>query len=85
VLFCTKKVVHAAFTRSGFDDQEWNLTFVKMNFQVLKFKFHAFNFKQAILFVNYKLRDLNNTKIFLYKLFFQYLIVKLALVNAAWV
>jgi len=30
-----------------FDDQERNLTFVKTDFQVLKFKFHACNFKQA--------------------------------------
>jgi len=30
-----------------FDDQERNLTFVKTNFQVLKIKFYACNFKQA--------------------------------------
>jgi len=31
----------------GFDDQERNLTFVKTDFQVLKVKFNAYNFKQA--------------------------------------
>jgi len=30
---------NAAFTLSGFDDQERNLTFVKTAFQVLKLKF----------------------------------------------
>jgi len=35
------------FTLNGFDDQERNLTFVKTDFQVLKLKFHACNFKQA--------------------------------------
>jgi len=38
---------NAAFTLNGFDDQERNLTFVKTDFQVLKLKFHACNFKQA--------------------------------------
>jgi len=38
---------YAAFTLNGFDDQERNLTFVKIDFQVLKLKFHACNFKQA--------------------------------------
>jgi len=38
---------YAAFTLNGFDDQEWNLTFEITKFQVLKLKFHAFNFKQA--------------------------------------
>jgi len=37
----------AVFTLNGFGDQERNLTFVKTDFQVLKFKFHACNFKQA--------------------------------------
>jgi len=32
---------NAAFTCSGFDDQERNLTFVKTAFQVLKLKFLA--------------------------------------------
>jgi len=32
---------YAAFTLSGFDDQERNLTFVKTAFQVLKLKFLA--------------------------------------------
>jgi len=39
---------NAAFTLNGFDDQERNLTFVKTNFRVLKLKFHAYNFKQAL-------------------------------------
>jgi len=38
---------NAAFTLNGFDDQEQNLTFVKTDFQVLKFKFHACVMKQA--------------------------------------
>jgi len=40
-------VPYAAFTLNGFNDQERNLTFVKMDFRVLKHKFHACNFKQA--------------------------------------
>jgi len=40
-------VSHAAFTLTGFYDQEQNLTFVKTDFQVLKLKFHVSNFKQA--------------------------------------
>jgi len=32
---------------NDFDDQEQNLMFVKTDFQVLKLKFHAWNFKQA--------------------------------------
>jgi len=39
--------INAAFTLNGFHDQERNLTFVKTDFQVLKLKFHASNFKQA--------------------------------------
>jgi len=38
-------VTDAAFTLSGFDDQEQNLTFVKTDFQVLKLKFLAYNIK----------------------------------------
>jgi len=38
---------NAAFTFNGFDDQERKLTFVKTDFQLLKLKFHAFNFEQA--------------------------------------
>jgi len=75
------------FTLNGFDDQERNLTFVKTDFQILKFKFHACNFKQAFysFYKLYnKLHDLDNTKILLYKLFLPYLIVKPAcVVNAA--
>jgi len=36
----------------------------------------------SILFINYILRKLDNTKILLYKLFVRYLIVKPACVNA---
>jgi len=35
------------------------------------------------LFINYISRDLDNTNILLYKLFFRYLVVKPACVNAA--
>jgi len=38
---------NAAFTLNGFDDQERNRMVVKTDFQVLKFKFHACNFKQV--------------------------------------
>jgi len=37
----------------------------------------------SILFINYISRDLHNTKILLSKLFFWYLVVKPACVNAA--
>jgi len=37
----------------------------------------------SILFINYISRDLDNTKILLYKLFVRYLRVKLACVNKA--
>jgi len=40
-------VIYAAFTLNFFDDQQRNQTLVKTDFQVLKFKFHACNFKQA--------------------------------------
>jgi len=43
--FCFE--TYAAFTLNGFDDQERNLTFVKTDFQVLKLKYKACNFKQA--------------------------------------
>jgi len=39
-------VTYTAFTLSGFDDQERNLTFVKTAFLVLKLKFLACNMKQ---------------------------------------
>jgi len=45
-------ISNAAFTLNGFDDQEPNLTFVKMDFQVLKLKLHACNFKQALYFLH---------------------------------
>jgi len=35
------KIIYAAFTLSGFDNEERNLTFVKTAFQVLKLKFLA--------------------------------------------
>jgi len=37
----------------------------------------------SILFINYISRDLDNTKILLYKLFIRYLVVKPVCVNAA--
>jgi len=71
---------NAAFTLNGFDNQERNLTFVKTDFQLLKFKFHACNLNRLyILFINYISRDLDKTKILLYK----YLTVKPLCVNAA--
>jgi len=42
-----KQTFNAAFTLNDFDDQERNLTFMKTDFQVLKLKFYACNFKQA--------------------------------------
>jgi len=46
VLHFSKKA-YAAFTLSGFDDKERNLTFVKTAFQVLKLQFLACSMKQA--------------------------------------
>jgi len=40
-------ITYAAFTLSGFDDQERNLMFVKTAFQVLKLKFLVYSMKQA--------------------------------------
>jgi len=66
---------NVAFTHNGFDDQERNLTFIKMDFQVLKLKFHVCILSCiyvciSILFINQVAsRDLNNTKIILYKFF----------------
>jgi len=37
----------AAFKLNSFDEQKRNPTFVQTNFQVLKLKFQACNFKQA--------------------------------------
>jgi len=75
---------NTAFTLNGFDDQERYFTFVKANFCVSKLKFHACSFKQAfIFFINYILRNLENTKILLHKLSVRYLVVKPACVNAA--
>jgi len=39
--------IYAAFTLSGFDDQERNLTYVKTAFQVLKLQFLACSMKQT--------------------------------------
>jgi len=47
-LYLLKDKSYAAFTLSGFDDKERNLTFVKTDFQVLIVKFLACNFKQTI-------------------------------------
>jgi len=46
---------YATFTLNGFYDRERNLTFVKTNFQVLKLKFHACNFKHAFCPLHNKL------------------------------
>jgi len=76
--------INAAFTLNGFDDQERNLTFAKTDFQVLKLKFRACNFKQTFYSLHkpqYISRDLDNTKILLYKLFVRYLFVKPACGN----
>jgi len=40
-------VTNAAFTLSGFDHQERNLTFVKTAFQVIKLKFLSCRMEQA--------------------------------------
>jgi len=42
-----KYFINAAFTLSGFDDQERNLTFVKTDFHALKLKFLVCSMKQA--------------------------------------
>jgi len=68
----TESNTYAAFTLTGFDDQERNLTFVKTDFQVLKLKFHACSKKLAF----YPLHKQN-------KFSFRYLVVKPACVNAA--
>jgi len=71
---------NAAFF-NGFDDQEQNLTFVRTDFQVLEHKYHACIYMQA--FYPLISRNLNNIKIFLYKLFVRSLVVKPACVNVA--
>jgi len=43
--FSSAKTYYTALALNGFDDQERNLTFVKMDFRVLKLKLHACNFK----------------------------------------
>jgi len=47
-------LTNAAFTLSGFDDQERNLTFVKAAFQVIKLKFLGCSMEQAF-YLLYKL------------------------------
>jgi len=74
---------NAAFTLSGFDKQERNLTFVKTDFQVLKLKFLACSMKQAFYPLNKILRELGKKKILFYMLSFRYLVIKPACVNAA--
>jgi len=66
---------NAVFT---LDDQERNLMFVKTDFQISKVKFHVCNFiSLSIHFINYfALRDLDSTKILLFKLFVRYLVIK---------
>jgi len=49
---------NTAFTLSGFDDQERNLTFVKTTFQVLKLKFLVCSMKHAF----YSLHKQNNAR-----------------------
>jgi len=50
VTFCAKRNKrYVAYTLNGFDDQERNLTFVKTDFQVLKFKFYALTSLQTII------------------------------------
>jgi len=44
---CVDEQSYAAFTLSGFDDQERNLTFVKTAFQVLKLQFLTCSMIQA--------------------------------------
>jgi len=51
---------YAAFTLSGFDDQERNLTFVKTDFQVLKLEFFGCSMKQAF----YPLHKQNIARVF---------------------
>jgi len=83
LVYCAVKI-NAAFTLNGIDDQERNLTFVKRIFKFCNSNFMpAIGGKLSILFINYILRNLDNTKILLYKLFFPYLVVKPACVNAA--
>jgi len=76
-------VTYAAFSLNGFDDGKRNLTFVKTDFQVLKFKFRTCNFKQAFYpFRRLYIAWLWHT-ILLYKLFVRYLVVKPECVSAA--
>jgi len=49
---------------------------MKTDFHVFQLKFPVCNFKQAVFHL--KLRDLDNTKLLLYKHFVRYLVVKSA-------
>jgi len=72
MLYCLVIRSYAAFTLSGFDDLERNLTFVTTAFQVSKLKFLACSMKQAFL----TLCELDNKKVILfYKLSARYLVV----------
>jgi len=80
-----RPVSNAAFTLSGFDDQERNLAFVKTAFQVLKLKFLALLY-EASFFIHFRnkiLRELDNKKVLFQKFFVRCLVVKPACVNAA--
>jgi len=78
-----QQFTNAAFTLSGFGDQERNLTFVKTAFQVLKLKFLACTMKQAFYhFTNKILREFDNKKVLFKRLSVRYLVVKPACVNA---
>jgi len=82
-LFRRDSESNAAFTFSGFDYQERNLTFVKTAFQVLKLKFYACSMKQAFYqFHKQNIARLDNQKVHFYKLSVQCLVVKPACVNA---
>jgi len=76
-------LTYAAFTPKGFDDQKRNLTFVKTDFQEISNFIPAVLSRLSILFINYTLRDLDNTKMLLFKLFVRFLAVKPTCVNAA--
>jgi len=60
----TLVISNAEFTVTGFHDQERNLTFVKIAFQVLKLQFLACSMKQAFYQLTNKiLCELDNKKV----------------------
>jgi len=77
------KTTFVAFTHKGFWRTGRNLMFVKTVFQVSSNFTSAIYSRLSILSINDISRGLGNTKILLYKLFFRYLVVKPAWVNAA--